>query len=103
MRLSRGCAGWDDGGMFSKAKTTLIDAAHALPGREADPFDRSDRHRVLGTPVLTDEVPEGHEVAIFGLGCFWGAEEIYWQKAGVWSTSVGYAGGHTPHPSYDEV
>jgi peptide-methionine (S)-S-oxide reductase len=58
---------------------------------------------VLDAPVRTDEVPEGHEVAIFGLGCFWGAEEIYWQLPGVWSTSVGYAGGVTPHPSYDEV
>ena len=55
------------------------------------------------TPVVTDDVPTGHEVAIFGLGCFWGAEEIYWQLPGVWSTSVGYAGGTTPHPSYEEV
>jgi peptide-methionine (S)-S-oxide reductase len=53
--------------------------------------------------VVTDEVPEGLEVAVFGLGCFWGAEEIYWQVPGVWSTSVGYAGGLTPHPTYDEV
>ena len=48
---------------------------------------------MLDAPVVTDEVPEGYEVAIFGLGCFWGAEEIYWQVPGVWSTSVGYAGG----------
>ena len=54
-------------------------------------------------PVVTDEAPAGHEVAIFGLGCFWGAEEIYWQLPGVYSTSVGYAGGHTPNPSYEEV
>jgi peptide-methionine (S)-S-oxide reductase len=58
---------------------------------------------VLKTPVVTDDVPDGHEVAVFGLGCFWGAEEIFWQVPGVWSTSVGYAGGHTPHPTYDEV
>ena len=51
---------------------------------------------MLRTPVVTDEVPAGKEVAIFGLGCFWGAEEIYWQLPGVWSTSVGYAGGITP-------
>ena len=89
--------------MFSRHKTTLVDPEQALPGRASDPFQRSNRHRVLGTPVVTDEVPEGHEVAVFGLGCFWGAEEIYWQKPGVWSTSVGYAGGHTPHPSYEEV
>ena len=53
---------------------------------------------MLDTPVVTDEVPAGREVAIFGLGCFWGAEEIYWQVPGVWSTSVGYAGGVTPAP-----
>jgi len=89
--------------MFSRHKTTLIAADEALPGRAADPFARAEKHVVLGTPVVSDEVPDGLEVAIFGLGCFWGAEEIYWQKAGVWSTSVGYAGGHTPHPSYEEV
>ena len=58
---------------------------------------------MLDAPVVTDEVPEGYEVAIFGLGCFWGAEEIYWQIPGVWSTSVGYAGGITPNPTYEEV
>ena len=58
---------------------------------------------MLGTPVVTDEVPAGLEVALFGLGCFWGAEEVYWQTPGVWSTSVGYAGGETPNPSYEEV
>ncbi|WP_139979384.1 peptide-methionine (S)-S-oxide reductase MsrA [Nocardioides litoris] len=89
--------------MFSRPKTTLVDADHALPGRDTDPFRRADRHVVLGTPVVTDEVPDGLEVALFGLGCFWGAEEVYWQRTGVWSTSVGYAGGHTPHPSYEEV
>ncbi|WP_232678901.1 peptide-methionine (S)-S-oxide reductase MsrA [Nocardioides sp. R-C-SC26] len=89
--------------MFSRFKTALVEADQALPGRDADPFARSDKHVVLGTPVVTDDVPDGLEVAIFGLGCFWGAEEIYWQKDGVWSTSVGYAGGHTPHPSYEEV
>ncbi|MEO9325655.1 peptide-methionine (S)-S-oxide reductase MsrA [Nocardioides sp. C4-1] len=89
--------------MFSRAKTSLVDAEHALPGREQDPFHRAAQHRVLDAPVVTDDVPDGLEVAVFGLGCFWGAEEIYWQKPGVWSTSVGYAGGHTPHPSYEEV
>ena len=58
---------------------------------------------MLDAPVITDEVPEGFEVAVFGLGCFWGAEEIYWKTPGVWSTSVGYAGGSTPNPSYEEV
>jgi peptide-methionine (S)-S-oxide reductase len=89
--------------MFGRHKTTLPTADEALPGRAESPFTLTDRHVVLDAPVRTDEVPEGHEVAIFGLGCFWGAEEIYWQLPGVWSTSVGYAGGVTPNPSYEEV
>ena len=89
--------------LFSRRPATLPAPGEALPGRSERPFHIADRHAVLGTPVVTDEVPEGLEVAIFGLGCFWGAEEIYWQLPGVWSTSVGYAGGETPHPSYEEV
>lgn len=89
--------------MFASRKTEMVDAAHALPGRAAPAFPLPERHEVLGTPLVTDEVPEGMEVAIFGLGCFWGAEEIYWQTPGVWSTSVGYAGGISPHPTYEEV
>ncbi len=89
--------------MFGFGKPTTIPAPdQALPGREEQqraPLE----HLVLKTPVITDEVPAGHEVAILALGCFWGAEEIYWQMPGVWSTSVGYAGGSTPHPTYDEV
>ncbi|HEU5043321.1 MAG TPA: peptide-methionine (S)-S-oxide reductase MsrA [Nocardioidaceae bacterium] len=77
----------------------------ALSGRAERWFSIADKHLVLDAPVVTDEsnIPEGFRVALFGLGCFWGAEEIFWQMPGVWSTSVGYAGGHTPHPSYDEV
>ena len=89
--------------MFDRHKTTLPAAEQALPGREEPWFELSPRHAVLDAPLVTDDVPEGLEVAIFGLGCFWGAEEVFWQKPGVWSTSVGYAGGHTPHPSYEEV
>jgi peptide-methionine (S)-S-oxide reductase len=89
--------------MFGRHKTTLPTSDEALPGRTEAPFPLADRHVVLDAPVRTDEVPEGHEVAIFGLGCFWGAEEIYWQLPGVWSTSAGYAGGITPNPTYDEV
>jgi len=83
-------------------KTEMVGAEEALAGRDQQPWSLG-RHLVLDAPVVTDEVPEGHEVAIFGLGCFWGAEEVYWQLPGVWSTSVGYAGGHTPHPTYEEV
>ena len=89
--------------IFSRHKTELVTADQALPGRSERNFHLAEKHRVLGTPLVTDEAPEGFEVAIFGLGCFWGAEEIYWQVPGVWSTSVGYAGGSTPHPTYDEV
>ncbi len=89
--------------MFGRHKTTLPTADEALPGRAEPPSALADRHVVLDAPVRTDEVPEGLEVAIFGLGCFWGAEEVYWQLPGVWSTSAGYAGGVTPNPTYDEV
>ncbi len=89
--------------LFSRHKSTLPTPDQALPGRAERPFRLSAKHAVLDAPLVTDEVPEGYEVAIFGLGCFWGAEELYWQVPGVWSTSVGYAGGYTPHPSYDEV
>jgi peptide-methionine (S)-S-oxide reductase len=89
--------------MFGRTKSTLPTAEEALRGRESRWFGVSERHVVLDAPVITDEVLAGMEVAIFGLGCFWGAEEIYWQVPGVWSTSVGYAGGLTPNPSYEEV
>lgn len=89
--------------MFGFGKpSTLPSPDKALPGRDSSPWILGE-HVVLKTPVVSDDVPAGHEVAIFGLGCFWGAEEIYWQLPGVWSTSVGYAGGHTAHPSYEEV
>ncbi len=83
-------------------KTDLVTADEALRGRETRPWQLGE-HVVLKTPVVTDEVPDEHEAAIFGLGCFWGAEEIFWQTPGVWSTSAGYAGGSTPNPSYEEV
>ena len=89
--------------IFSRTNSSLVEPEQALPGRSERMFQIAARHRVLDAPVVTDEVPDGHEVAIFGLGCFWGAEEIYWQLPGVWSTSVGYAGGTTLNPSYDEV
>jgi peptide-methionine (S)-S-oxide reductase len=89
--------------VFLNRKSELVAPEQALPGRSDSPFVLSDKHVVLGTPVITEDVPDGYEVAFLGLGCFWGAEEIFWQKDGVWSTSVGYAGGNTPHPSYEEV
>ncbi len=88
--------------MFGLRKTELPDPASALKGRDARGHRVGDRHAVLGTPIETD-APEGHEVAVFGLGCFWGEEKTFWEIPGVWSTSVGYAGGTTPHPTYEEV
>ena len=73
----------------------------ALPGR-AESIDVPARHEVLGTP-LEAPYPDGHELALFGLGCFWGAERLFWRLDGVYSTSVGYAAGFTPNPTYREV
>jgi len=88
--------------LFSRSKTTIPDPQDALPGRDARPFPVGDRHLVLGTPIEA-EAPEGYAEAVLGLGCFWGAEEEFWQLPGVWSTSVGYAGGATRNPTYEEV
>ncbi|SHN34899.1 peptide-methionine (S)-S-oxide reductase MsrA [Cryptosporangium aurantiacum] len=87
--------------LFGRSKSELIDAENALPGR-AQPLPVADRHTVLDTP-LTGPWPEGYETAVFGMGCFWGAERIFWRIPGVYSTSVGYAGGFTQNPSYEEV
>ncbi|RLV55719.1 peptide-methionine (S)-S-oxide reductase MsrA [Aeromicrobium phragmitis] len=88
--------------IFGRDKTQLPTRETALPGRATRPFAVGDRHLVTGNPIETDG-PEGFEVAVFGLGCFWGEEKTFWEQPGVWSTSVGYAGGVTPHPTYDEV
>ncbi|HEY2772275.1 MAG TPA: peptide-methionine (S)-S-oxide reductase MsrA [Solirubrobacteraceae bacterium] len=79
----------------------MIDSANALPGREQE-VPVPERHAVLGTP-LRPPFPEGYEQAIFGMGCFWGAERVFWKAPGVYTTAVGYAGGFTPNPSYEEV
>ncbi|MEJ7630389.1 MAG: peptide-methionine (S)-S-oxide reductase MsrA [Nocardioidaceae bacterium] len=88
--------------IFRRTKTELPSVSTALPGRSQRPFALPARHEVLGTP-LEGAVPEGLGVAVFGLGCFWGEEKTFWELPGVWSTSVGYAGGATAHPSYEEV
>ena len=79
----------------------MVDAASALPGRERE-IDVPALHEVLGTP-LKGPFPEGFQQAVFGMGCFWGAEKLFWQTPGVYTTAVGYAGGFTPNPTYEEV
>lgn len=78
-----------------------VSPAAAQPGREAPVLPAGVTHAVLGTGVL--EVPAGPEVTHLGLGCFWGAEKLFWQTPGVTNTAVGYAGGFTPNPTYEEV
>jgi peptide-methionine (S)-S-oxide reductase len=87
--------------IFGLHKTRMVSAADALPGR-ADPMPVPDRHEVLGTS-LRPPYPAGTQVAEFALGCFWGAEKNFWQTPGVVSTAVGYEGGYTPNPTYEEV
>ena len=83
-------------------KTQLVSADEALPGRAERPFAVPDRHSVLGTP-LEPPFPDGLEQVVFGMGCFWGAERKFWTAPGVYTTAVGYAGGFTPNPTYEEV
>ena len=86
---------------LSRHKTTLPAPEEALPGRET-PIVTPGTHAVLGTPIAPP-FPEGTERAIVGMGCFWGAERLFWQLPGVHTTAVGYAAGHTPNPTYEEV
>ncbi len=81
-------------------KTAVIDAANALPGR-LTPMPVATLHVVNGHSMT--HVPEGMEVAIFAMGCFWGVERLFWQQPGVYSTAAGYSGGYTPNPTYHEV
>src|SRR5271155_3507345 len=88
-------------GLFGRDKTAMVEPAAALPGR-AEPMLVPARHEVLGTP-LVGPFPAGVDRAVFGMGCFWGAERLFWEADGVYTTAVGYAAGMTPNPTYEEV
>jgi peptide-methionine (S)-S-oxide reductase len=83
------------------SKTRMVAPEDALPGRP-DPIPVPDTHYVLGTP-LKPPFPAGLQTAVVGMGCFWGAERVFWQADGVYTTAVGYAGGYTPNPTYEET
>lgn len=87
--------------LFTAAKPAMIAPDQALPGRP-DPIPTAETHAIWGRP-LKAPVPEGMAEAVFGMGCFWGVERIFWQTEGVWLTMTGYAGGYTPNPTYEEV
>ncbi|HCY98749.1 MAG: peptide-methionine (S)-S-oxide reductase [Rhodobacterales bacterium RIFCSPHIGHO2_02_FULL_62_130] len=86
---------------IDRRKMEMVSPDHALPGRP-DPLPTAETHFVSGLP-LKSPVPAGMEEAMFGMGCFWGVERIFWQTCGVWLTMVGYAAGYTPNPTYKET
>jgi peptide-methionine (S)-S-oxide reductase len=88
--------------MLNPEKTQMVSAEDALPGRSEPGYPVPATHAVLGTP-LKPPFPDGIEVAYFALGCFWGAERLFWELDGVYSTAVGYQNGVTPNPTYEEV
>jgi peptide-methionine (S)-S-oxide reductase len=85
-----------------RTKTSMVTEADALPGRAERPFHVPAAHVVLGTP-LEPPFPDGMQRAVLAMGCFWGAERLFWTLDGVFTTAVGYAGGFTPNPTYEEV
>jgi peptide-methionine (S)-S-oxide reductase len=87
--------------LFGSKKTQMVAPDEALPGRQA-PVQIPARHEVTGN-AMAPPYPEGMERAVFGMGCFWGPERTFWRTDGVWTTAVGYAGGYTPNPTYEEV
>ena len=88
--------------MLFRKSSSIPNASQALPGR-AQPMPTALTHHLFHRP-LQGAIPEGYEVAVFGMGCFWGAERKFWELGeGIWTTAVGYSGGHTPNPTYEEV
>ncbi|MGH3876139.1 MAG: peptide-methionine (S)-S-oxide reductase MsrA [Actinophytocola sp.] len=88
--------------LFGHDKARMVDASRALPGR-ADRMPVAGAHAVFNDRPIAAPFPEGMRTAVFGMGCFWGAERLFWQTPGVYTTAVGYAGGQTPNPTYEEV
>src|ERR1700752_4182309 len=87
--------------LFTK-KAEQVTPEEALPGRDT-PMQVPERHEGLGTPLPPPPFPAGLEQLVVGMGCFWGAERVFWRAEGVYTTAVGYAGGYTPNPTYEEV
>jgi peptide-methionine (S)-S-oxide reductase len=87
---------------FGRQKALMVEEANALPGRTDQFMPIPEKHFVLDAP-LVGPWPSGTETAVFALGCFWGAERVFWKIPGVYSSAVGYAGGYTPNPAYEEV
>lgn len=88
--------------LFGRDKAQPVTADEALPGRD-EPMPTPETHAVFPDRRIQPPFPERVRTAVFGMGCFWGAEQVFWQTDGVYSTAVGYAGGHTPNPTYEEV
>ena len=87
--------------LFNRGKQELPSPDNALPGRSNPILPNPEPHRVLGTPIA-GPYPDGFQIAEFALGCFWGEEKTFWEQPGVWTTAVGYQGGYTPNPTYEE-
>ena len=88
--------------LFSRMKTQAVSAADALPGRP-DPLPHVPEVHAVNGNRIQPPFPEGVQTAVFGAGCFWGVEKVFWETPGIYSTAAGYAGGHTPNPTYEEV
>ncbi len=88
--------------LFSRAKTQPVTAEDALAGRSQPSYRVAETHAVNGNRIQPP-FPDGMQTAVFGAGCFWGVEKVFWETPGVYSTAAGYAGGHTPNPTYEEV
>ena len=88
--------------LFSRTKTQSISAEDALPGRP-DPLPHVPEVHAVNGNRIRPPFPDGIQTAVFGAGCFWGVEKVFWETPGIYSTAAGYAGGHTPNPTYEEV